>query len=236
MRLADPDPQNHQASRHRKGMSTETLQLHRPIRGSSARTCRRCGRFLIAHAPLPRWRLQRAICHLRRGGILAYPTEGVYGLGCDPRNAEAVERILVLKDRPATKGLILIAAAFEQLLPFIQIPPEDILGRISATWPGPVTWVLPASSRAPSWLRGRHTTVACRVTDHPIATALCWAFGGALISTSANPTGRLPARSPLQVRRYFGHDPSILLIPGPLGKLEGPTPIFDALSGRCLRA
>ena len=183
--------------------------------------------------PLPRWRLSQAVRHLRRGGVIAYPTEGVFGLGCDPCREGAVAEILELKGRPAAKGMILIAADFDQLLPFVSVPPAAVLARILASWPGPVTWILPAAPRVPAWLTGGRSTLACRVTDHPVAARLCRAFGHPLVSTSANPTGRPPARSLLQVRRYFGR--RVLMIPGPLGRLEGPTPIYDALTGCCLR-
>lgn len=187
--------------------------------------------------PLPRWRLSQAVRHLRRGGVIAYPTEGVFGLGCDPLNERAVAEILALKGRAASKGLILIAADFDQLLPFVSPPPAPVvLERILDSWPGPVTWILPAAPCVPAWLTGGRRTLACRVTDHPIAARLCRAFGRSLVSTSANPSGRPPAKSLLQVRRYFGRlRGRPLVIPGSLGGLEGPTPIYDALTGRCLR-
>ncbi len=186
--------------------------------------------------PLPRWRLLQAVRHLRRGGVIAYPTEGVFGLGCDPLNERAVAEILALKGRAASKGLILIAADFEQLLPFVSALPASVLERILASWPGPVTWILPAAPRVPTWLTGGRTSLACRVTDHPVAARLCRAFGRPLVSTSANLSGRPPAKSRLQVRRYFARlGDRVLVIPGPLGRLEGPTPIYDALTGRCLR-
>ncbi|BCX89765.1 L-threonylcarbamoyladenylate synthase [Methylomarinovum tepidoasis] len=182
-----------------------------------------------------RWRLRLIVGHLRRGGVIAYPTEGVYGLGCDPWNQAAVETVLALKGRPADKGLILIAADIEQLLPFVHLPSETVVERLLETWPGPVTWILPASPLAPEWLRGKRPTLACRVTAHPVAAQLCRAFGGPLVSTSANPAGHRPARCLLEVRRYFRGRPELLPVPGPLGGLERPTPIFDALTGRCLR-
>ena len=186
--------------------------------------------------PLPRWRLFLAVRHLRSGGIIAYPTEGVFGLGCDPCNDQAVAEILALKGRAAGKGLIIIAADFDQLLPFILLPEPPVLERVLASWPGPVTWLLPAAPWVPDRLTGGRATIACRVTDHPIAAQLCRAFGAPLVSTSANPSGRPPAKSLLQVRRYFGRQKDrLLLIPGPLGKLKGPTPIYDALTGRRLR-
>ena len=104
------------------------------------------------------WRLRQAVRALRHGGIIAYPTEAVYGLGCDPLNAAAVLRLLALKNRPMDKGLILIASDFQHLAPFVHAPDPDIMRRISATWPGPVTWLLPAKAETPTWLRGAHDT------------------------------------------------------------------------------
>lgn len=186
-------------------------------------------------SPLPRWRLRKAVRHLKTGGLIAYPTEGVWGLGCDPWNLEAVERILTLKQRPVEKGLILIASDFGQLMPFILPPPKERFPQILRSWPGAVTWILPASPTCPAWIRGSHATVATRVTAHPVAAALCRAFGAPLVSTSANPAQSPPALSALSLRRYFGRRADLLLVPGPVGNLRGPTPIFDALSGRCLR-
>ena len=110
---------------------------------------------------------------LRQGGIVAYPTESVYGLGCDPLNPDAVYRLLELKRRPASKGLILISDSFARLQPFLGPIPDNRLAIVLRSWPGPVTWVMPAQADVPEWLRGRHTSLAVRVTDHPLATALC---------------------------------------------------------------
>ncbi|MCX8048541.1 MAG: Sua5/YciO/YrdC/YwlC family protein [Methylohalobius sp.] len=184
------------------------------------------------------WQLPSLIRHqavrwLAQGGIIAYPTEAVYGLGCDPLNEAAVRTILSLKRRPPEKGLILIAADLSQLLPFIQIPPKEILAKVLATWPGPVTWLLYAAPWVPPWLRGEHPTLAVRVTAHPIASALCREFGRPLVSTSANPSGRPPARSPQRVRSYFRLP--LLIVPGPVGGLARPTPILDPYSDQRLR-
>lgn len=171
---------------------------------------------------------------LRDGGVIAYPTEAVYGLGCDPLNRAAVMRLLAIKQRPVAKGLILIADDFSRLLPFVQ-PPDDVLQqRLDASWPGPVTWLLPARPETPTWLRGRHTSIAVRVTAHRGAAALCAAFGGALVSTSANRLGQPPARTPLQVRqRCSGVD---LVLHGATGGRRRPSEIRDARSGELVRA
>jgi L-threonylcarbamoyladenylate synthase len=186
------------------------------------------------HCPVPRWKLRQAARCFRRGGVLAYPTEAVYGLGCDPLNWPAVERILELKQRHAGKGVILIAAHFEQLLPFVAPLPEAQMRPVLESWPGAATWLLPAAPGTPPWIRGEHETVAVRVTAHPVAAALCRACDSPLVSTSANPSSQLPARSALRVRSYFGNRVDYILA-GPLGGLEKPTPIRDAASGLTLR-
>ncbi len=178
---------------------------------------------------------QRALIrhHLRKGGVIAYPTEGVFGLGCDPFRPEAVEEIFRLKERPRNRGLILIASERAQLAPLVPKLPEEIEEKLRKA--APVTWIVPAKITAPKWLRGRGRTLAVRITAHPLAAELCRIFGGPLVSTSANPSGRPPARTIWQVRRYFGSVRDLLLVPGKVGALKGPTPIYDALSGRRLR-
>ncbi len=172
---------------------------------------------------------------LQAGGIVAYPTEAVYGLGCDPNNPDAVMRLLALKHRPWQKGVILIASALDQLEPYLQPLSPPIAARVQATWPGPVTWLLPARPEVPWWIRGEHRTLAVRVTAHPLAASLCHAFGGPLVSTSANLAGHEPARSALRVRRELGEKVDYILH-GPLGTLAQPTEIRDAETGRIIRA
>jgi L-threonylcarbamoyladenylate synthase len=181
------------------------------------------------------WQLTQAARTLHGGGVIAYPTEAVYGLGCDPLNAEAVHHLLALKQRPMHKGLILIAADMAQLTPFIAPLSAEAKAQLTRTWPGPHTWLLPARNDTPRWLRGQHETIAVRITAHPIAAALCRATGHALVSTSANPAGKPPASTPFQVRRYFPNGLDTIL-PGKLGLETGPTPIRDLASGRCIRS
>lgn len=140
--------------------------------------------------------LEQATAALRRGEIVAYPTEAVWGLGCDPFDAAAVQRLLALKQRPQAKGVILIAAGIEQLLPWIDLAglPDARRVELLASWPGPHTWTVPCRESVPDWLRGEHDSLAVRVTAHPLAAALCRAFDGPLVSTSANLAGAPPAR------------------------------------------
>lgn len=181
--------------------------------------------------------LDAAADALHRGGVLAYPTEAVFGLGCDPHDHAALDRLFALKQRPSTQGVLLIAAAFSQLEKYIelaQVPPA-VMTQIQASWPGPSTWVFPRSARVPDWVVGNHAGIALRVTAHPVASALCQAFGGALVSSSANPHGSPPARSAHAAATYFG-DALDGVIDAATGNRETPSTIRDALSGAIIRA
>jgi len=178
---------------------------------------------------------QQAAKILTDGGVIAYPTEAVFGLGCDPLNEAAVMRLLHLKNRLPDKGVILIASSWPQLQSFVQYIPPDKLAKVLDTWPGPVTWVFPASDYVPEWIRGAHTTVAVRVTAHPIASLLCKEFGKPIVSTSANIEGHEPARDEKTVQKVF-NDKIDLLVSGQVGDHAKPTEIRDALTGKILRA
>jgi len=177
-----------------------------------------------------------SVAVLKQGGVIAYPTEAVWGLGCDPFNATAVMRLLAIKQREVTKGLILVAgerAQFDGLLDWNALP-ADRLAAVEASWPGPNTWIVPATARVPRWVTGTHAGVAVRVSAHPIVAALCNAFGGPLISTSANRAGEPPAFDCGQL------DPALLALldgvcEGETAGLAAPTPIRDALTGAVLR-
>ena len=171
---------------------------------------------------------------LYQGGIIAYPTEAVYGLDCLPDKRDAVYRLLLLKKRSASKGLILVAAFPEQLEKYIYYPGASVREMVLASWPGPVTWLLPAKREVPDWIKGSHTTVAVRVSGHPVVRALC-RESGALVSTSANPEGKPPAKTLLKVVEYFGHALDYI-VPGEVGDETRPTEIRDAVSGDIMRS
>ncbi len=176
------------------------------------------------------WHLKQAVRALRHGGVVAYPTEAVWGLGCDPDNAQAVQRLLAIKERPACKGLILVATSFGQILPLLEDLSRDELALLSAGWPGPHTWLLPdPSGWVPELIKGQHSSVAVRISAHPRVRQLCDAFGGPLVSTSANRSGHPPARSLSNVRLSLGGAVDFIL-PGNLGGLSQPTPIRDLKS------
>jgi len=180
------------------------------------------------------WQLRLAARSIRAGGVIAYPTEAVYGLGCDPLDGEAVFRLLNIKQRSLAQGLILIGADFSQLAPYVGPVPAPVMKRVRATWPGPVTWLLPAAPALPYWLRSAHKTIAVRVTAHPLAAALCRAAGHALVSTSANRHHQPPARTCLQVERRLGGELDYVLH-GAVGPRRRASEIRDALSGRVVR-
>jgi L-threonylcarbamoyladenylate synthase len=176
------------------------------------------------------WRIRR---HLQHGGVIAYPTESCYGLGCDPRNPVAVQRVLRLKKRSLSKGLILIAAHPRQLRPYLADLPPELANRMRSRWPGPHTWLVPASAHCPNTLRGAHDSVAVRVTAHRGAAALCRMAGMALVSTSANLSGGKPAKTAAECRRLFGG--RVLVIAGPLGARRRPSTIQDLVTGKIIR-
>ena len=179
------------------------------------------------------WRIRQAVTVLNKGGVIAYPTEAVYGLGCDPWNEDAIMRLLVIKQRPWYKGLIIIAADFNQLQPFIEPVSPAVLSRLESSWPGPTTWLLPVRPDVPEILYGEHNTIAVRVTAHKQAAELCRAADSALVSTSANVMGLHPAHTIHHVRWKI---PDIdYVLPGQCSGSENPTTIRNAQTGEKIR-
>lgn len=178
--------------------------------------------------------LRKAARVLRDGGIVAYPTEAVWGLGCNPSDETAVMRLLVIKDRPVEKGLIVIASNFGDIEHWLQPMAEKVEDRAYRTWPGPYTWLWPATPEAPAWITGGGSRIAVRITRHPVAVALCDAYGP-LVSTSANRSGQAPARNLTEVRLRLGTSIDAVL-PGTLGRAPRPTTIRDLVSGRIVRS
>jgi L-threonylcarbamoyladenylate synthase len=175
-----------------------------------------------------------AVNQLKQGKVIAHPTEAVFGLACDPENVNAVSRILQIKHRAMDKGFILIASSFEQLEPYVTYLQPDLLTRVFSTWPGPTTWLFPASDQVPFWVRGKYQTVAVRVTAHPTAKALCEKFERPLISTSCNKSGDPPARDVRTIQLTLSNTVDYVL-EGELGGRLKPTTIRDALTGETIR-
>jgi L-threonylcarbamoyladenylate synthase len=181
-----------------------------------------------------RVRIDRAARILVNGGVIAYPTEAVYGIGCLPLNDAALERIIAIKRRDAGKGLIVVAASIAQIERLAELPGGAAGELILASWPGPVTWIVPARAGLPALLTGGRPTIAVRVSGHPIVQQLCRRCDSPLVSTSANFSGQRPARSALASRRALGRLLDDVLA-GPLGSAARPTEIRDAATGRVLR-
>jgi L-threonylcarbamoyladenylate synthase len=168
------------------------------------------------------------------GGVIAYPTEAVFGLGCDPANRNAVQRLLALKNRCWRKGLILVASERRQLEPWLEKICDSWSSQLDESWPGPTTWLIPAARDCPDWLSGEHLTLAVRVSAHPVVRQLCDRLDSAIVSTSANTSGQRPARSVLDIRLRFGSRIDFVL-PGSLGGQRQPTEIRDLASGQFIR-
>lgn len=176
----------------------------------------------------------RAVEQLRTGHIIAYPTEAVFGLGCDPRNESAIRKLLAIKNRSEAAGFVLIASNFEQLQPWVAETEPRLLDKAMQTWPGPVTWLFPRAADVPDLVAGKHATIAVRITAHEPSRALCAAFGSALISSSANTRSAKPALSVEEVEDYFANELGGILA-GPLGAARQPSEIRDLLSGNIIR-
>ncbi len=169
---------------------------------------------------------------LHQGKVIAYATEAVYGLGCDPFNETAIAALLALKQRPLHKGLILLIADWAQLTPLISPVSDALLAPVRASWPGPVTWLFQKSAIIPDWLSGDHDTIAIRMSAHPIARRL--SVQGPVVSTSANISGNPPARNIDELLSQFPVGIEALL-QGELGGASQPSAIYDVLTGKQLR-
>jgi L-threonylcarbamoyladenylate synthase len=185
--------------------------------------------FLYGSIPSSR----RLAAYLKRGGLIAYPTESCYGLGCDPDNRQAVLRLLKLKRRPQHKGLILITSDYRQVKRYIQPLTLDEQSKLQSDGANVITNLMPTLPSAPRWLRGEHNTLAVRFTAHPFARQLCHDTGSALVSTSANRSGQQPAKTYAACLRIFGN--SVWVLPGLVGKRKQPSTIRSWLDGKIVR-
>lgn len=172
---------------------------------------------------------------LKQNQVVAYPTEAVFGLGCNPLSESAVKKLLDLKRRPMEKGLILVAPNLAYLLPFVDSErlSADQIRRLTASYPHPVTWVVPAKTGTPELIRGQFNNIAVRISDHPAIAELCRLTGFALTSTSANLSGLPPCKSADEVRSQFGEFFPVLDYS--VGKAEKPSEIRDLLTDQLFR-
>jgi len=180
--------------------------------------------------------LQECVNAFKNGNVFAYPTEAVFGLGCDPRDVKALQRLLALKQRPKEKGLILIAGKWPQLYPFVDLDkiPKKMLPEIFDSWPGPNTWLLPKSKLVSEYLSGDSELVAVRITKHKPVIDLCEMIGSAIVSTSANIAGQPPARSFSEVTSQFQEQ--VVGLDLEVGGLNNPSQIRNGMTGEIIRA
>jgi len=172
---------------------------------------------------------------LKQGKLIAYPTEAVWGFGCDPYNEKAVIGILAIKQRPVEKGLILVAANMNQISELLHDLPEEQKQLLEDSWPGPTTWLIPdPGDLFPAWVKGSHESIAIRVSAHPIVQELCKQYGGPIVSTSANTAGKEEIRSRLSLEEQFA-DRIDYIIECELGDRSQPSQIRDLATGAVLR-
>jgi len=172
-----------------------------------------------------------------QGGIIAYPTEAVFGLGCDPDNLQAIEKLLRIKKRSPEKGLILLAANYAQLLPYIddrKIPQDKRLSVLSR-WPDGITQLMPKNIQISKLLTGEFTKIAVRLTSQPDVVALCNKVNKPIVSTSANLSGQQPAKTWQEVEDTLSNKIDFIIKGNTLGYTQ-PSKIIDALTGETIRA
>lgn len=180
--------------------------------------------------------VEQAVAALNLGSVVAYPTEAVYGLGCDPMNQQAISALWAMKRRPEGMGLIVVGSDWEQLVPFMSPLSTDQHIKLVSSWPDSLTWVVPVAPDVPVWLTGGRATIALRWTKHPDVCALCEAFGSAIVSTSANIHGQTPCLSAECVQQQMSdHHAFAGVMVGNLGAESRPTPIRDLLTGAWIR-
>ena len=180
-----------------------------------------------------RWLAPRLAASLWAGGVVACPAEGVWGLSCDPFDEGAVLDLLAMKQRGVSKGLIVVGASSDMFADVLSDLSSAHRETMRASWPGPNTWLVPHGGCFPRWITGDSDDVAIRVTSSPTLAALCLAFGGPLVSTSANPAGLPPPHSIWELRRYFGT--ALLAFPGAIDPTGKPSTIRRVEDGSVIR-
>ena len=178
--------------------------------------------------------IETAVEKLVDGGVIAYPTEHCFGLGCDPQNQSAVKRLLKIKQRSADQGLILVASSVKQIEDYVDLASSPMLDEIKLSWPGHVTWLLESKAETPNLISGKHATIAIRQTNHPLVTQLCNSFGGAIVSTSANRHAKPALMSAAQVKKEFSTDLDYI-IDAKIGEQSSPSTIRDGNNGAVIR-
>jgi len=173
---------------------------------------------------------------IKSGGVIAYPTETVWGLGCDPWNKAAVYKLLRIKQRPAEKGLIIVAADVLQVAPLLQSLSAAQHRQFCTPAEQATTWLIPDEQQwIPAWVKGAYSTVAVRISQHPVVQQLCRALDQPIISTSANVSGQKTIRTSEEIHSLFGNKLDMIL-QGKTGETQSPSLIVDLISGKIIRS
>lgn len=181
------------------------------------------------------FKIHNAAQCINQGGVVAYPTEAVYGLGCLPEAEQALQRILKIKRRPWQKGLILVASNVQQIKPYLSQEGLALIDCFNEQHKRPVTWLLPVNQEVSPLLRGEHEKIAIRLSSNPYVKALCDAANSALVSTSANRAGQPEMKTAEEVRSKMGAELDMIVV-GPTGGHTRPSSIIDAQTREVLRA
>ncbi len=147
--------------------------------------------------------IDRAVNIIRRGGIVAFPTETSYGLAVDYENEKALEKLYRIKQRSHEKALLVLVESREQLFQLVTFVPDEYRILMDRFWPGPLTLIFPARNELSTVLTGGSGTIGVRISPHPLATRLVNSYGKPLTATSANLSGKSPAKSAGEIRKIF---------------------------------
>ena len=173
------------------------------------------------------------ICHLKSGEVIGYPTEAVYGIGCDPWNQSSVEKIAKIKGRKNSQTFLMVASSIGQLTDLIDI--SKLSPQVASSWPGHTTWLIKAKENVPYWLQDEQTNkVGIRISNHPLVIELCNAFGKPIISTSANVSGKEEIKNQQEFIRTFSSDINYL-VDGDLGDYDETSVIIDMETNKKIR-
>ena len=180
------------------------------------------------------WQYKLVATRLHSEEVIAYPTEGVWGLGCLPESETATSKILELKKRSWEKGLILLCSSFAQLEPYVILDSEEAKV-LQGSLDSGRTYLVRKSDRVQRWISGTHDKVAVRITNHPTVKGICESVNQPIVSTSANLAGKPAAKTRLQLVRSFGQQVDYI-VSGKLGGRQGASEIVDLKTGSIIRA
>jgi len=170
---------------------------------------------------------------IRQGGIIAYPTESCFGLGCDPRNRKAINKIIKLKKRSLNKNFILIGSSIKQFNYFLNPLDNSTSTNLFSKWPGPHTWLMTANNRCPNWLKS-NSKIALRISSFSSCQLLTKSLDMAITSSSLNLTGKIPLKNYRDVCRFLPKQ--VKLIKGRVGKSKRPSVIQDFKTKKIIRS